>query len=348
MSHDREGKGEGQRTNAEFSGSTGRARPGSARGGARTCGGAAGRCSPRPAPSAGPPRPAGSRKRAEQSRRGTSRPKEAPGRSLAAPAPRAPSPPDGAGAMGAPRRGPPVFPGPPPGLLPLLLLLLLLLSGLAPGRASPRLLEHPAPVCSQQVRPGRVPEARAPRGCCGGGGRRGPAAGDQVPRAGRAGSLRWGSEAWAQRPGRTVAAVGVAVWTWAEREFVGVKDRAARVAQSEVASWAGGGSDTSAVAPVWGRRPRHGARPERWGRTAWKGRWKGAIGGARQDATGFHAARRADPRLWPGASPGGRLGPRKLPLQRSPRAHGSRPEGAVRKVGARRGSALLPREGPRG
>ncbi|XP_046527068.1 interleukin-17 receptor A [Equus quagga] len=52
--------------------------------------------------------------------------------------------------MGAPRRGPPVFPGPPPGLLPLLLLLLLLLSGLAPGRASPRLLEHPAPVCSQQ------------------------------------------------------------------------------------------------------------------------------------------------------------------------------------------------------
>ncbi|XP_004438898.1 PREDICTED: interleukin-17 receptor A [Ceratotherium simum simum] len=46
--------------------------------------------------------------------------------------------------MGAPRRWPPVFPGPPPGLL------LLLLSGLAPGRASPRLLNHPAPVCSQQ------------------------------------------------------------------------------------------------------------------------------------------------------------------------------------------------------
>ncbi|KAM5250334.1 interleukin-17 receptor A isoform 1-T1 [Hipposideros larvatus] len=46
--------------------------------------------------------------------------------------------------MGAPRHRPPVLPGPPLGLL------LLLLSGPAPGRASPRLLDHPAPVCSQQ------------------------------------------------------------------------------------------------------------------------------------------------------------------------------------------------------
>nr|XP_019612834.1 PREDICTED: interleukin-17 receptor A [Rhinolophus sinicus] len=46
--------------------------------------------------------------------------------------------------MGAPRHRPPVVPGPSLGLL------LLLLSRPAPGRASPRLLDHPAPVCSQQ------------------------------------------------------------------------------------------------------------------------------------------------------------------------------------------------------
>ncbi|XP_039725155.1 interleukin-17 receptor A isoform X2 [Pteropus medius] len=51
--------------------------------------------------------------------------------------------------MGSPRHPPPVLPRLPLGLL-LLLLLLLLLSGPAPGRASPRLLDHPAPVCSQQ------------------------------------------------------------------------------------------------------------------------------------------------------------------------------------------------------
>ncbi|XP_064447829.1 interleukin-17 receptor A isoform X3 [Mirounga angustirostris] len=48
--------------------------------------------------------------------------------------------------MGTPRRGPPVLPGPPLGRL----LLPLLLSGLAPARASPRLLDHPAPVCSRE------------------------------------------------------------------------------------------------------------------------------------------------------------------------------------------------------
>ncbi|XP_030875422.1 interleukin-17 receptor A isoform X2 [Leptonychotes weddellii] len=48
--------------------------------------------------------------------------------------------------MGTPRRGPPVHPGPPLGRL----LLPLLLSGLAPARASPRLLDHPAPVCSRE------------------------------------------------------------------------------------------------------------------------------------------------------------------------------------------------------
>uniref|UniRef100_A0A2K6EGF6 Interleukin 17 receptor A n=1 Tax=Propithecus coquereli TaxID=379532 RepID=A0A2K6EGF6_PROCO len=45
--------------------------------------------------------------------------------------------------MGAPRRQPPVVPGPPLGPL------LLLLSALAAGHASLRLLDHPAPVCSQ-------------------------------------------------------------------------------------------------------------------------------------------------------------------------------------------------------
>ncbi|XP_027976857.1 interleukin-17 receptor A isoform X2 [Eumetopias jubatus] len=48
--------------------------------------------------------------------------------------------------MGTPRRGPPVLLGLPLGRL----LLPLLLSGLAPARASPRLLDHPTPVCSQE------------------------------------------------------------------------------------------------------------------------------------------------------------------------------------------------------
>uniref|UniRef100_A0A8C7EQI8 Interleukin-17 receptor A n=1 Tax=Neovison vison TaxID=452646 RepID=A0A8C7EQI8_NEOVI len=48
--------------------------------------------------------------------------------------------------MGTPRRGPPVLPGPPLGRL----LVPLLLSGLSLARASPRLLDYPAPVCSQE------------------------------------------------------------------------------------------------------------------------------------------------------------------------------------------------------
>lgn len=52
--------------------------------------------------------------------------------------------------MGAPRRWARVFPGPPPG--PSLLLFLLLLRPPGLGLASLRLLDHPAPVCSQEVR----------------------------------------------------------------------------------------------------------------------------------------------------------------------------------------------------
>ena len=100
---------------------------------------------------------------------------EAQGRSPAAPHLRAASAPRQCGAMGTPRRGPPVLPGPPLGRL----LLPLLLSGLAPARASPRLLDHPAPVCSQEVRPrraARMPRGRERAGCSG------------------PGSLRWGSQ----------------------------------------------------------------------------------------------------------------------------------------------------------
>ncbi|XP_045868494.1 interleukin-17 receptor A [Meles meles] len=48
--------------------------------------------------------------------------------------------------MGTPRRGPALLPGPPLGRL----LVPLLLSGLSLARASPRLLDYPAPVCSQE------------------------------------------------------------------------------------------------------------------------------------------------------------------------------------------------------
>ncbi|XP_032700408.1 interleukin-17 receptor A isoform X2 [Lontra canadensis] len=48
--------------------------------------------------------------------------------------------------MGTPRRGPPPIPGPPLGRL----LVPLLLSGVSLARASPRLLDYPAPVCSQE------------------------------------------------------------------------------------------------------------------------------------------------------------------------------------------------------
>ncbi|KAM9073851.1 interleukin-17 receptor A isoform 7-T8 [Megaptera novaeangliae] len=50
--------------------------------------------------------------------------------------------------MGAPRRRPRASQGSPP--VPSLLLLLLLLCAPGLGRASPRLLDHPAPVCTQQ------------------------------------------------------------------------------------------------------------------------------------------------------------------------------------------------------
>lgn len=48
--------------------------------------------------------------------------------------------------MATPRRWPWVAPGPVLGCL------LLLLNALAPGRASPRLLDFPASVCAQEVR----------------------------------------------------------------------------------------------------------------------------------------------------------------------------------------------------
>lgn len=65
------------------------------------------------------------------------------------------------GAMATRRRWPGVVPGPALGWL------LLLLSALAPGRASPRLLDFPAPVCAQEVRgAGRSEDA----GAVGGGG----------------------------------------------------------------------------------------------------------------------------------------------------------------------------------
>lgn len=81
----------------------------------------------------------------------------------------------GPGAMATPRRWPQVAPGPALGWL------LLLLSALAPGRASPRLLDFPAPVCAQEVREaGRSEDARAVGGDGedGGGWRRGVRGGE--------------------------------------------------------------------------------------------------------------------------------------------------------------------------
>ncbi|XP_057557905.1 LOW QUALITY PROTEIN: interleukin-17 receptor A [Hippopotamus amphibius kiboko] len=102
---------------------------------------------PEPSPLRGPPRAgleAGSRRGRGDS--GLSR-EEARGAPSLRPQPgREPS--AKAGAMGAPRRRLRVSRGSPLGLLPLLLLLLLRAPGL--GRASPRLLDHPAPVCAQQ------------------------------------------------------------------------------------------------------------------------------------------------------------------------------------------------------
>lgn len=84
-------------------------------------------------------------------------------------------------AMGAARRPRPAPAGP--------LLLLWLLSRLSPGSASPRLLEHPAHVCSQQVMPRR--SAAAPRG-----GKRGG------PEARATQRTPWGSRArWEARCG---------------------------------------------------------------------------------------------------------------------------------------------------
>lgn len=61
------------------------------------------------------------------------------------------------------RHGQRLSPGSPLGLL--LLLLFLFLRALGLGRAAPRLLDHPAPVCAQQVRLGALPESGG-RGCC--------------------------------------------------------------------------------------------------------------------------------------------------------------------------------------
>lgn len=72
--------------------------------------------------------------------------------------------------MGALPRRPPVALGSPLGLL------LLFVSALALGRASLRLLDHPAPVCSQQVRPRGAREVRTRPEYCGGEGERGQAA----------------------------------------------------------------------------------------------------------------------------------------------------------------------------
>ena len=113
-------------------------------------GGTGGRTVPaEPSPLRGPPR-AGLE---AGSRRGRTTRDSAEGilgaRPRCAPSPGA-SLPRRAGTMGAPRCRPRVFPGSPPG--PSLLLFLLLLRPPGLGLASPRLLDHPAPECSQEVR----------------------------------------------------------------------------------------------------------------------------------------------------------------------------------------------------
>lgn len=135
------------------------------------------------------------------------------------------------GPMGAPRHPPRVLPRPPPGLL--LLLLLLLLSGPAPGGASPRLLDHPAPVCSQQVRPAASRRRGSRQGAAGPVRRGGQAAGAPGPR--RAGGksvlgFQRESAAWAQgagAPGRTRGAVGVLLRTREKRNSAGKRVRGA-------------------------------------------------------------------------------------------------------------------------
>lgn len=136
-----------------------RRRGGGARGGASTCAhrrrraqrGAGPR--PKPCPSAARPRRAWKPEAGEEEPvLSFSEEGEGQGPCPAEPQPRAARALRQRGTMGTPRRGPPVLPGPPLGRL----LVPLLLSGLSLARASPRLLDYPAPVCSQAVRPRRA------------------------------------------------------------------------------------------------------------------------------------------------------------------------------------------------
>ncbi|XP_047597048.1 interleukin-17 receptor A isoform X2 [Lutra lutra] len=126
-----------------------RRRGGGARGGASTCA-HRGRRAQRgagPRPSAARPLRSWKPEAGEEELvRSFSEEGEAQGRCPAEPQPRAASALRQRGTMGTPRRGPPLLPGPPLGRL----LLPLLLSGLSLARASPRLLDYPAPVCSQE------------------------------------------------------------------------------------------------------------------------------------------------------------------------------------------------------
>lgn len=106
---------------------------------------------PRPRPAPCPSRPAleGAGSGGEGGR--AKLPSESPGLGKPVVGPLRPAEParalrDGARAMATPRHRPRVVPGPALGGL------LLLLSELALGRASPRLLDFPAPVCAQKVR----------------------------------------------------------------------------------------------------------------------------------------------------------------------------------------------------
>lgn len=160
--------------------------------------------------------------------------------------------------MGAPRHRPPVVPGPS------LALLLLLLSGPAPGRASPRLLDHPAPVCSQQVRPPPLPAgAREQPGCCGAEGR--------AARRPELGTLaRWaGSPCWGLRgsqglgtgsgcTGQDRRSSRSCVRDPGEEGVSGEKKSRSACCTTWPASWAGG---TPPPGPtVWGRRRGPGRR----------------------------------------------------------------------------------------